>query len=93
MTKIIVGDLNNKLAAAGINVISVRLTKAQQIELQFADGVAEADKARAQQIVKDYDQDAENAAKPTGLTLDEINNAKTVADLKTLLIKQHNLKG
>lgn len=93
MTKIIVGDLHNKLAAAGINVISVRLIKEQQIELQFADGVAEADKARAQQIVKDYDQDAENAAKPSGLTVDEINNAKTVTDLKALLVKQHNLKG
>ena len=95
MTKIIVGDLHQKLIDAGLPVVGVALDRPGKrgISLDFEGEPSSEQKAAAELIVKEYDQDAENAAKPSGLTVDEINNAKTVADLKTLLITQHNLKG
>lgn len=95
MTKIIVGDLHQKLIDAGLPVVGVALDRPGKpgISLDFAETASAEQQAQAAQIVKEYDQDTVDALKPQPVTEAEINNAKTVADLKTLLIKQHNLKG
>lgn len=92
MTTINVGDLHDKLAAAGIPVITVRLTREMKIELELADAT-DAQKAEAQVLVDGYDQAAVDAAKVQPVTLDEINNAKSVADLKAIVARMHATKG
>lgn len=81
--------LHDKLVAAGVPLLSVRL-KAGSIELEFADEATDEQKADAQKIVDAYDPDAEEAAPSI---IDEINNAKTLPQLKEALIKHYNLKG
>lgn len=93
MTKINVGDLHEKLAAAGIPVVTVRLTRELKVELELADNATDAQKAEAQTIVDGYDQAAVDAAKVQPVTLDEINNAKSVADLKAIVARMHATKG
>lgn len=91
--KINVGDLHEKLAAAGIPIVSVRLTRDLKIELEFETNVMNFQKADAQAIVDGYDQAAIDAAKVQPVSLDDINNAKSVADLKALLVKMYATKG
>jgi DNA-binding LytR/AlgR family response regulator len=93
MTKINVGDLHEKLAAAGIPVVTVRLTRELKVELELADNATDAQKAEAQTIVDGYDQAAVDAAKVQPVTLDDINNAKSVADLKAIVARMHATKG
>lgn len=93
MTKINVGDLHEKLAAAGIPVVTVRLTRELKVELELADNATDAQKAEAQTIVDGYDQAAIDAAKEQPVSLDEINNAKSVADLKAIVARMHATKG
>lgn len=95
MAKINVSDLHRKLAAAGVPIEGVALDRPGKkgISVDFlADATAEQ-KALAEQIIKDYDQTAEEAVKVKPVTEEEINAAKTVNDLKALLIRQHNLRG
>lgn len=84
MTKIIVGDLHQKLADAGIPITTVRLTREQQVELEFGEAATDEQKAAARQIVDSYDQADEDANE---LTDADIDSAKTVGDLKALLKK------
>lgn len=93
MTKINVGDLHQQLAAAGIPVVTVRLTRELKVELELADNATDAQKAEAQTIVDGYDQAAVDAAKVQPVSLDDINNAKSVGDLKALLAKMYATKG
>ncbi len=93
MTKIVLADLHEKLALAGLPILSVR-RMADDVDLVFFDGATDEQIKAANQIVADYDQAAVESSKESdGLTLDEINSAKTVADLKALMIRQYNLKG
>ncbi len=93
MTKINVGDLHQQLAAAGIPIVTVRLTRDEKIELQVAEDATEEQRTQARAIVDGYDQAAIDAAKEQPVSLDDINNAKTVADLKALLVKMYATKG
>ncbi len=93
MTKINVGDLHDKLAAAGIPIVTVRLTRELKIELEFEANATDAQKAEAQALVDSYDQAAIDADKEQPVSLDDINNAKSVADLKALLVKMYATKG
>lgn len=93
MTTIKVGDVHETLAKAGIPIVSVRLTRDLKIELEFETGMSDAQKANAQALVDGYDQAAIDATKAQPVTLDDINNAKSVADLKSLLAKMYATKG
>jgi hypothetical protein len=90
MKKIIPMDLHNKLEAAGIPIHGV----SEDGRIDFKDATKEQ-QDQAAQIVADYDQDEVDAAKIDlqPVTLEDINSAKTVSDLKTLLIRLHNIKG
>lgn len=93
MTKIAVGQLHEKLIGAGVPVVTVRLTKAQRIELEYEPDTTDAQKVVAEQVVAAYDQAAEDAAKAARnapVTVEEIDAAKTIADVKTLL---HRMRG
>ena len=93
MTKVNVADMHDKLAKAGIPVVTVRLTREQQIEVEFAPEATPEQKAAAQEVVYAYDQEAEDAAKAARsvpVTAADIDAAKTVADLKALL---HRMQG
>ena len=92
MTTINVGDLHEKLAAAGIPVVTVRLTRELKVELELADNTTDVQKVEAQAIVEGYDQAAVDAAKVQPVTLDDFNDVKTVADMKALLIKMYLAK-
>jgi hypothetical protein len=93
MTKINVGDLHDKLAAAGIPIVTVRLTRELKIELEFEANATDAQKAEAQALVDSYDQAAIDADKEQPVSLDDINNAKSVADLKAIVARMHATKG
>lgn len=96
MTPINLVNLHDKLTTAGIPVVSVRLTKDLQIELQLADDVTAEQKLSAAVIVEQYDQAAMDAAQPTfegPLSVDEIEAAKSIPELKALLIKAFTTKG
>jgi len=95
MSKIIVADLHQKLIEAGLPVESVALDRPGKkgVSIDFQQEATAEQKALAEQIVKDYDQDAVDALKPKPVTLDDITNAKTVNELKALMIRQYQLKG
>lgn len=94
MKKITPMDLHDKLEAAGIPVHGV----AEDGRIDFNDATDEQ-KAAAAAILKDYDQDVEDARKAVEeaekpretVTEEDIDNAKTVADVKVLLKRM--LKG
>lgn len=94
-SKIKVADLDAKLRAAGIAIDGVALDRPGKkgISIDFQAEATAEQKALADQIIKDYDQRAEDAAKVKPVTEEEINAAKTVNDLKALLIRQHHLRG
>ena len=95
MSKIIVADLHQKLIEAGLPVESVALDRPGKkgISIDFQKDVTAEQKALAEQMVKDYDQSTVDAVKPKPVTLDDITNAKTVNELKALMIRQYQLKG
>ncbi len=87
-----VGDVHTKLQAAGIPIHGVALNRPNKpgISIDFKDEATKEQRLEAQLIVADYDQEAEDAAKPAPagvLTAEEINNAKSVQDVKALLLK------
>jgi len=93
--KIKVADLDAKLRAAGIAIDGVALDRPGKkgISIDFQAEATAEQKALADQIVKEYDQDEADAAKAPDVTLEAIQAAKTVNDLKAILIQLHNLKG
>lgn len=96
MAKIKVADLHRKLAEAGIPIDGVALDRPGKpgISVDYQAEATPEQMTQAEAIIKDYDQEAEEAAKGDDtVTLDEINSLKTVADVKAFLIRQHNLKG
>jgi len=95
MAKIVVADLHQKLIEAGLPVESVALDRPGKpgVSIDFQKDATAEQKALAEQIVKDYDQDAVEAAKPKPVSLDDINNANTVTELKALMIRQYQTRG
>lgn len=93
--KIKVADLDAKLRAAGIAIDGVALGRPGKpgISVDFQAEATAEQKALADQIVKDYDQDEADAAKAQPVTASDIQNAKNLAELKDVLIRQHNLRG
>lgn len=93
MTKIVVEDLDAKLRAAHIDIDGIALLADGSVRIDFRGEPDSATIQQAQTIVKAYDQDVENAAKVNDkVTQTDIENAKTVADLKALLLKMLNDK-
>lgn len=95
MAKIVVGDLHQRLVEAGVLIDGVALDRPGKpgVSIDFQKDATAEQKALAEQIVKDYDQDAVEAAKPKPVSLDDINNAKTVTELKALMIRQYQTRG
>lgn len=95
MSKINVLDVDRKLRDAGVLIDGVALDRPGKkgVSIDFQKEATDEQKALAAQIVKDYDQDAVNAAKEKPVSIDDINNLKTIADVKALLIKQYQIKG
>lgn len=91
--RIVLADLHNALLKADVPILSVRRLPSGTIELVYGDDVTEAQKADGSAILAAYDQDALDAKKPKRVSVDDINAAKTVADLKALLIQMHDLNG
>lgn len=93
MATINVTDLTAKLLAAGIPIQGVALDRPGKtgITIDFIEGengATDEQKAAAQKIIDNYDQDVEDAVKQSDeLTDADIDNAKTVADVKALLKK------
>ena len=84
MKKITPIDLHTKLEKAGIPIDGV----SEDGRIDFKDEVTAEQKEAAAAILRDYDQDVEDAAKVPDagdVTDEEIDAAKTVADLKVLL--------
>ena len=84
MKKITPIDLHTKLEKAGIPIDGV----SQDGRIDFKDEATDEQKEAAAAILRDYDQEAEDAAKVPDagdVTDEEIDAAKTVADLKVLL--------
>lgn len=94
-SKIKVADLDAKLRAAGIAIDGVALDRPGQkgISVDFQAEATAEQKALAEQIIKSYDQDDEDKTKAQPVTAADIQNAKNLAELKDVLIRQHNLKG
>ena len=85
-------DLLNKLEKAGIPVHGT----AEDGRIDFKDEATDQQKELAATILKNYDQDEEDEAKAAEaaknrVTEEDVEAAKTVGDLKTLLKKM--LKG
>jgi len=96
MKPIVLADLHDRLLAAGIPILSVRLTKDLAVELVFQEEATAEQKLSALVIVEKYDQAEVDAAKPTfdgPLSAEEINAAKTLPELKALLVKAFTTKG
>lgn len=95
MTKIIVADVHQKLIDAGLPVDGVALDRPGKtgLSIDFGTDATDEQKAAAELIVKDYDQDAVNAAKEKPVSLDDFNGLKTIADVKALMIRQYHSKG
>lgn len=95
MTKIIVSDLHQKLIDAGLPVESVALDRPNKkgISIDFAKNATDEQKAAAELIVKEYDQDVVNAAKVQPVTLEDLQSIKTVNDVKVLMIRQYQTRG
>lgn len=89
MNKINVGDLDAKLRAANIPIDGVALKQDGSIRIDFKGEPDSTVIQQAQAIVKAYDQDTENALKGDirKVTLEDIESAKTINDVKALLIK------
>lgn len=94
-SKINVGDLHAKLLAAGVPIDGVALDRPGKsgISVDYQNDATPEQKAQAEQIIKEYDQDEEDASKTPELSIDAILAAKSVSDLKTILIQLYNLKG
>lgn len=95
MTKIVVGDLHKKLSDAGVPIDGVALDRPGKpgVSIDFHVDATEEQKAVAAQIVKNYDQDVMEAEKVQPVTETEINSAKSIPDLKALMIRQYRAKG
>lgn len=91
MTTIVLADLHDALKAANLPIISMR-SKAGAIELVFTDDATSEQKAAAQALVDSYDQATIDAKKPQPVTMEDIEAAKTVADMKALMIRMLNEK-
>jgi len=87
-------DLHEKIAAAGIPIQGVALDRPGKpgISIDFKDEATTEQRAAAEEIVRTYDQDAVDAAKEKPVTIDDIHNAKTIPDLKAILIKLQQAK-
>jgi hypothetical protein len=92
MTKINVTDLDAKLREANIDIDGVALLADGTVRVDFRGEPDAVIAQRAQAIVKAYDQDMVDAAKPKPVTIEDVENAETVGDLKALLLKMLNDK-
>jgi len=95
MAKIVVGDLHQRLVEAGVLIDSVALDRPGKpgVSIDFQKDATAEQKALAEQLVKDYDQSAVDAVKPKPVTEEDINSAKTVNELKALMIRQYQTRG
>ncbi len=64
MAKVDVSVVTETLTAAGVPVITVRLTHAQAVEVEFANGVTDEQKAAAQTILASFRQEVAQPGNP-----------------------------
>ncbi len=91
--KIVLADLHEHLIAADLPILAVRRTHEQKIEMVFTDEATEDQRKAAELMVREYDQEAVDEQKPKPVTTDEINSAKSLADVKALMIRMYEIKG
>jgi hypothetical protein len=93
--KIVVADLDAALRKAGVPFDGLALDRPGKpgITVDYQKEATPEQIAQAEQIIKDYDQEAVTATKGQPVTQADIQAAKTVNDLKALLIQLHNLQG
>ncbi len=93
-----VSDVHALLTLLGIPVVTVRFSKDKGLEAEFEKEATPKQQQDAKAVMDTWNQAEVDAAKPdttltSGLTGEEVKAAKTVNDIKDLLIKAYNLKG
>lgn len=80
--------LHGKLMGAGIPIDGVSFHREMGYRIDFRTEATAEQRAQAQQMVATFDpNEVQPETERNTVTIDDINDAKTVADLKALLIK------